>query len=497
MKRLGLWLIAVAALIGSSFAPLQAQEDGRQLNILWIIAEDMGPDLGYFDVPQASTPNMDALAKESMVFTRAFSTAPICSISRSAFVTGMYATSIGAHQHRTPQARKQPLPEGVQLLTHRLEAAGYSTALLLGLAPQGEEEVYPGSAKTDWNFLPGRKPYQLDNLNSLKDQQPFFAQVQYQETHRGGHWDDASSMIERRADPRKVALPSYYQDTPLARGEWATYLDNVALFDRKVGYVMKRLRDEGVDKNTVVILFADHGRAMPRAKQWLWDSGLHVPLLIRWPEGYEPPENFAVGKTDQLVSLIDVTATTLQIAGIEPPLLMQGRPIFGAGAKPHTMLFAHRDRADETVDRIRTVRDERFRYIRNYMTERPYSQQNLYKETSYPMLREMFRMHRDGLLSGPPALFMQPTRPAEELYDTLADPDNVKNLAADPAYAQIRLRLAGALDAWIETSNDQGEIPEPPEVAEAINRQMTEKLHDEIAGIIAREGSWREDLAKP
>ena len=491
MKPIATRLIAVIAVLFALGGTAHAEGPESRLNIVWIIAEDMGPDLGYYGEPQAFTPNMDALAAGGMVFNRAFSTAPICSISRSAFMTGMYATSIGAQHHRTPDARKMPLPEGVRLMTHRLEAAGYTTALLRNLAPAGEDEVYPGSGKTDWNFTFEGRAYQLDDLTQLKDRQPFFAQVQYQETHRGGHWDDAYTMIETRADPALVDLPSYYQDTPLARGEWATYLDNVALFDRKVGYVLQRLREEGLDQNTVIILFADHGRAMPRAKQWLWDSGLHVPLIIRWPEGVEPPAGFARGRNDRLVSLIDVTATTLSLAGVELPLLMHGRPIFGPNARENALLFAHRDRADETVDRIRSVRDARFRYIRNFMPERPYSQQNLYKETSYPMLREMFRLYRDGKLTGPPALFMQPTRPPEELYDTLADPDNVHNLAGDPAFAADLARLSGALDAWIASTNDQGETPEPPEVVAEFDRRMRENFSDAVAEIEAQEGPWR------
>jgi len=460
-------------------------------NIVWIIAEDMGPEQGFFGEPQARTPNFDALARAGMVFNRAFSTAPICSISRSAFMTGMYSTSFGAHQHRTPNERKRPLPEGVKLMTHRLVDAGYTTAHLQQLAAPGEKSDIKGNTKTDWNFTFPGKAYQVNDLNELKNRQPFFAQVGFSETHRGDGWDEASSQVPHPADPAKVRLPPYYPDHPIARADWARYLDNVALFDMKLGFVLQRLREEGLDRNTIVMVFADHGRAMPRAKQWLWDSGLQVPLVIRWPEAYPAPAGYVKGRTDQLVSLIDVTATTLSLAGVDLPMLMQGRPFLGGRAEQLRYLFAARDRADETVDRIRSVRDTRFRYIRNYYPERPYSQQNLYKETEYPILRLLFRMKKEGTLKGAPALFMAATRPPEELYDTLADPYEINNLASDPRYRSDLERLSGALDGWEIGTNDQGRFPEPPEVAAAIAKATDEMRADQIADIVKREGPWR------
>lgn len=468
-----------------------AQDAPERPNILWIIAEDMGPEQGHYGEPQARTPHMDALAARGMVFENAFSTAPICSISRSAFMTGMHSITIGAHQHRTPRDRKHQLPEGVQLMTHRLTAAGYTTALVEQLGKPGETDAYKGSRKTDWNFTVEGKPYQLNDFNALSGNQPFFAQVQFQETHRGGHWDHASEMVPHPADPAKVDLPPYYPDTPTARREWAKYLDNVALFDMKLGYVLQRLEEEGLADNTVVIAFADHGRAMPRAKQFLWDSGLHVPLIVYWPEGLTPPAHYAPGRSDRLVSLIDVTATTLAAAGVEMPLLMQGKPIFGPEAYFHQYLFGARDRADETYIPMRTVRDARFRYIRNLQPEIAWSAQNRYKERSYPILREMFRMQSAGTLTGVPAIFMADARPAEELYDTLADPHNVNNLANDPAYAAPLLRLSAALDAWMASANDQGRFPELPAIAQFYANSADEKFAEDVKAVLDSEGPWR------
>ena len=201
------WIVAL--LVALVAAPVAADDHGesKPLNILWIIAEDMGPDQGHYGEPGVHTPHMDALAARSMVFDNAFATAPICSISRSAFMTGMHSVSIGAHQHRTPVDRKNPLPEGVRLLTHRLEDAGFTTALVERLAPEGEESEIVGSRKTDWNFIPERQPYQLNDFNLLASGQPFFAQVQFQETHRGGHWDHARDMVPTPANRDDVRIP--------------------------------------------------------------------------------------------------------------------------------------------------------------------------------------------------------------------------------------------------------------------------------------------------
>ena len=255
--------------------------------------------------------------------------------------------------------------------------------------------------------------------------------------------------------------------------------------------MLQRLEEEGLADNTIIILFADHGRAMPRAKQFLWDAGLAVPLIVHWPEGHVPPEGYRVVREDALVSLIDVTAQTLAFAGVEPPLLMQGKPFLGPQGRYPQMLFGARDRADETYLPMRTVRDSRYRYIRNLLPERPWSLENRYKERSYPILREMFRMQRDGTLGDLPGDFIAASRPPEELYDTLADPFNVHNLAEDPAYGAVLLRLSGALDAWMETSNDQGRWPEPPEIAEGIAADADARFASEVDALIAKEGPWR------
>ena len=463
-------------------------------NILWIMAEDMGPDVGAYGEPEAITPNIDSLAQRGMTFDAAFTSAPICSISRSALYTGMYSTSIGAHQHRTPDARKKPLPENVELLTDRFRSAGYYTALLHEVEkPGGPDDWFKGKEKTDWNFKYEGEPYDGNDMALLSANQPFFAHVQFPETHRGKDWDEAATRIDYPADPTKVDLPPYYPDHPIARDDWADYLNTVMAFDRKVGVVLRRLEEEGLDKNTIVILVADHGRAMVRGKQWLYDSGLHVPLIVYIPEGMTMPAEYAAGRrSSELISGIDLPATSLWFAGVNPNGLMQGRSIFDPNQEPRQFVYAARDRADETTDHMRSVRSADFLYIKNYRPDLPYSQVNMYKETQYPVLRLMFRMRTAGTLGPVPSLFMADTKPAEELYDVRSDPHNVVNLAGRPQHADTLAAMRARLATWEDETGDQGRIAEPPEVAVQVAQRARRRIEPKVAEILENEGPWRE-----
>jgi arylsulfatase A-like enzyme len=247
--------------------------------------------------------------------------------------------------------------------------------------------------------------------------------------------------------------------------------------DRKVGIVIDQLKADDLWDNTIVVFLGDHGRAMVRGKQWPYESGLHIPLIIRWPDAVRSPAGFRRGSvSDKLVASIDLSATSLDWAGVPKPSGMQGRVFWGPQAEPdRKYVFGGRDRGDETVDRIRTVRDKRFRYIRNYYPDRPFTQINRYKEASYPVLRLMHRLHESGELANlnPHAdRLMQPTRPREELYDLDADPYELENLVGVPEHHETLVRLRQALEDWIERVDDQGRFPEPPEVIEAWERSM-------------------------
>jgi arylsulfatase A-like enzyme len=449
-------------------------------NVLWIIAEDMCPELGCYGTEPVHTPNLDRLASEGVRYANAFTTGPVCSASRSAFMTGMYQTTIGAHNHRSHRNDDYQLPEGVRLLTGWIREAGYFTANLRHVAPD-----LRGTGKTDWNFRPDGKPFDGNRWDELEGHQPFFAQINFPEAHR-----KFKHCEEHPVDPDEVKLPPYYPDHPIARRDWAMYLETINVLDQKVGKVLAKLEEDGLAQNTVVIFFADHGRCMVRGKQWCYDSGLHVPLIIRWPAKCPAPAQYKPGTVDdRLISAIDISATTLAIAGVARPAKMQGRVFLGPHADPpRQYVFGARDRCDETVFRIRTVRDRRYRYIRNFMPERPFLQINRYKEASYPVIPLMRKLYAEGKLTPVQEVLMASRRPPEELYDVESDPYEIHNLADSPDHQEVLARMRGALEAWIERSDDQGRLPEPPEVVKPWEEKMKE-IYDERIERIAEQGA--------
>jgi N-sulfoglucosamine sulfohydrolase len=462
-------LLAVLVLL------LGAQERVARPNVLWLIAEDLGPELGCYGTEQVWTPNLDRLAKDGVRYTRAYTVAPVCSPSRSAFMTGMYQTTIGAHNHRSHRDDRFGLPDGVRVFTDWLRPAGVHTANLVRFpAALG----FKGTGKTDWNFhygdpagdVPQTKAFDTETWTDLKTHQPFYAQINFQETHRKYH-------APKRADPAKVSIPPYYPDHPVTRADWAEYLDSATELDRKVGLILKQLEDDGLAESTVVVFFGDHGQSQVRGKQFCYETGLHIPLLIRWPSKFPAPKGYAAGTVDdRLLEAIDLSATTLAILGVEKPASMQGRVFLGDKAEAaRELVFGARDRCDETVDRIRTVRDRRYRYLRNFMPERPFLQRNRYKERSYPVWNLIKELAAEGKLTPEQAFLAAPTRPAEELYDLDKDPYEIRNLAASPEHAEILKRLRGELERWIESTHDQGRSPEPPELLEALERKAREQ----------------------
>lgn len=435
---------------------LAGAAETKRPNILWLIAEDFGPHLGCYGTKEVWTPNLDKLAADGVRYTRAFTTAPVCSPSRSAFMTGMYQTAIGAHNHRSHRDDGYKLPEGVRVLTDWLRDAGYFTANVRDLP---KEFGFKGTGKTDWNFAYEGKPFDSDQWDDLKSHQPFYAQINFHETHRKFNGP-------KRADPAKVVIPPYYPDHPVTREDWAAYLDAASELDRKIGLILKRLETDGLADNTVVIFFGDNGQAHVRGKQFCYDSGLIVPLIIRWPKGVPAPKNFKPGTVDsQLLDAIDWSATTLAIAGAPKPPTMQGRVFLGDRAEPpREYSFGARDRCDETVFRFRTARDARYRYIKNFTPDRPFLQPNAYKERQYPVWNLLKELNAQGKLTPAQAVLCAPTMPAEELYDLESDPYEIKNLAGSPEHADVLKRLRAALEQWIAETHDAGAAMEPPEV---------------------------------
>lgn len=428
-------------------------------NILWLIVEDFGPHLGCYGTKRVGTPNLDQLAADGVRYTRFFTTSPVCSPSRSAFMTGMYQTSIGAHNHRSHRDDGYPLPKGVRLLTDRLRDAGYFTANVVELP---SALGFAGTGKTDWNFHYPGWPFDSTQWADLKEHQPFYAQINFRETHRPFN-------SPPRADPALVELPAWTPDHPVARADWAKYLDEATEVDRKIGLVLRQLEADGLADNTIIVFFGDNGAAHVRAKQFCYEEGLHVPLIMRWPKNFPAPKHFRPGSVDErLISAIDLAPTMLDIAGVRKPDGMQGAMFLGAkAAKPRRYVFGARDRCDESVFRFRTVRDERYRYIRNFTPERPFLQTNQYKETSYPVWNLFKQLHAEGKLTPAQEFLCAPQMPAEELYDLQTDPDQIHNLAGSPAHARTLKRLRAALEHWIADTNDLGRELEPPALAAA------------------------------
>lgn len=448
LRSLSLFLLL---LIGLSCRPTLAATAAKP-NILWLIAEDFGPALGCYGQKNVSTPNLDRLARDGVRYNHFYTTAPVCSPSRSAFMTGMYQTTIGAHQHRTTD--KKPLPDGVRVLPLWMRDAGYFTA---NVRKMPDSFGFKGTGKTDWNFISPGTPFDSDEWSELKSHQPFFAQVNFQETHRTFH-------APKKSDPAKMELPPYYPDHPVAREDYAQYLDAAMEMDRKVGVILNQLEKDGLADNTVVLFMGDNGEAHVRGKQFCYEEGFHVPLIIRWPKSSLAPKHFRAGSVDdRLLEAIDLAPTMLTIAGTNVPPKMQGRPFLGEKVgKPKEYVFGARDRCDETAMRIRSVRDARYRYIKNFTPEVPFLAPNNYKETQYPVWNLLKELNAEGKLTPVQAVLCAPRMPDEELYDLRSDPDEIKNLAAsdDPKDQATLKRLRRVMKNWIKETNDQGEIPE-------------------------------------
>ena len=452
MNRRQFLRVAAASLSGAVITSRCTQK--KRPNILWLISEDTSPDIGCYGEKLVSTPNIDKLAMQGIRFENAFASCPVCSPSRSAFMTGMLQTAIGAHNHRT--FAKKPLPEPVQVITHYFRQAGYYVSNGRGL-----NREKPG--KTDWNFLPGEKPFDGTDWSGRAEGQPFFHQINFRLTHRAFERDPDNPI-----NPENVQLPPYYPDHPLARRDWADYLESLQVLDKEIGMVLKRLEDEGLADNTVVFYFGDHGRPHVRGKQWLYEGGIRVPLIIRFPDGRK-----AGRINNDLVSLIDLAPTSMSLANIDIPDHLQGRNFFSFWQRKRKAIFAARDRCDGTVDRIRCVRTKRFKLIKNFYPERPYRQFNTYKKHQYPVMTLMKIMHERGELTEAQEHFWLDRRPEYELYDLQADPDEINNRADDPEFADVKQRLIKQLEEWLE-KYDQNSYPEDPDRVRAQQELMQE-----------------------
>jgi arylsulfatase A-like enzyme len=420
-------------------------------NILWISFEDTNPFYGCYGDPVARTPNLDRLAAEGCRWPNAFSTAGVCAPARSAVITGMYPIAIGTHHMRTahtgaaapelPTPYSAVVPHYVKCFSEYLRAAGYYCT---------------NNYKTDYQFDPpltawdelGREAHWR---NRPDPDQPFFAVFNPTRTHESHMWPEHCPDVT--FDPDTIPLPPYFPDTPRVRESMARMYTEIERSDRELGQRLAELEEDGLADSTIVCHWSDHG-PLPRGKRWPYDSGIRIPMIARWPGRLEPGT-----VSDRLVSTVDLGPTMLSVARLPIPQHLQGRAFLGPQeAPPREYVFASRDRYDIAYDRIRAARDRRFKYLRHYCPELPYLLWIPYRNR-HPIMQEMWRLHLAGELEGPQRLLFEP-RPAEELYDTESDPYEVRNLAADPAYAGELARLREAVDDWIADVGDLGEIDE-------------------------------------
>lgn len=449
-------LFLIAAVSHAAAAPVP--------NILWISAEDMSPTLGCYGDKYAITPNIDQLATESVKFTHAFATAPVCSPARSCLITGCYAPSLGTHNMRSAF----PLPESMKGFPTFLRESGWYTTnnVKTDYNTSSSERLI----KESWNDSSDTAHWR-NRPDNQKDQ-PFFSVFNLMTSHQSRTmvwpYEQFQSEVQSRLspaeihDPAKAPVPPYYPDTPLIRREIARYYDCVTAMDQEVGAILKQLEADGLADDTIVFFYSDHGSGMPRHKRALLDTGMHVPLLIRFPERYQKLAPVKPGElTDRLVSFVDFAPTVLSLASIPVPDYMEGQAFLGSQQKPpRQFVLGHRDRVDEALDVARSLRSKEMLYIRNYMPHLGYNQPTAWPDQG-EIRHEFYRLADSGKMTPAQWHFAGPSRPAEELYDCRTDPLNLNNLAESRAHSQDLKYFRRQLQYNLEKRVDTGFIPEP------------------------------------
>jgi arylsulfatase A-like enzyme len=449
-------------------------------NVVWIVVDDMSSDFGSYGGAVA-TPHVDELAAAGVRFANAFVTAPVCSSSRSAMITGCYQTVIGAHHHRSGRGEHRiQLPEGVRLLPELMREAGYHTCIgsgVPGLDHRGLPTRADRRGKTDYNFDWDPDLYDSHDWADRKPGQPFFMQVQL---HGGKLRGDrpalalelakrAAEMFGESTDPYSVELPRYYPRDPVLLEDWAAYLDSVRITDWHAGEVVRRLKEEGEWERTILIFMTDHGISHARGKQFLYDEGTRIPFIVTGP-------GVPAGTVrEDLIEHIDMAGITLGAAGLPVHGWMQARNPLAPDYQPRETVFAARDRCGEAADMIRSARTGTHLYIRNFFPRRPLLLPNNYKD-SKAIVARLKELRAEGQLDElQTALLFAEERPAEELYAWREDRWQIQNLADDPAHAEVLADLRGRLEAWMEQTGDPGSESEEVYQAEIADELATIK----------------------
>jgi arylsulfatase A-like enzyme len=425
-------------------------------NILWLSAEDISPHLGCYGDPHAITPALDQLASVGVRYTNAFTTAGVCAPCRSGIITGMYQTSLGTHHMRCQTV----LPQHIQPFTKRLRDAGYYCT---------------NNSKTDYQFTRPAGTWDASSgkahwKNRPDKTTPFFSVFNFTGCHESGIAGTAKyksvtsnlSPAERQDASALTTLPPYYPDTAVTREDWKRNYELITALDHWCGAHIQDLKDAGLYEKTIIFFWSDHGVGLPRGKRWLYDSGTHIPLIVRIPTALREMQQGRPGTVnDELISSIDLGPTVQRLAGVKTPTHVQGRAFLGKQLSPQReFVFAARDRMDERYDIIRMVRDKQYKYIRNYEPLKTF-----YQYMNTPEKGATMQALREGYLndqlSSQAAFFFSPNKPVEELYDTFEDPHELLNLATSPKHQTILERLRAAHIHWVTDTKDLGLIAEP------------------------------------
>lgn len=467
MKRLLTTLVSLSALTTLAAQPQPGTEKpgnrataAQRPNILYIALEDITPMMGCYGDEYAKTPNFDQLAAEGIRYTHAYSVGPVCSVSRSSIVTGMYPSAIGTMHHRSGGV---PAPEFLKFVPNLMGEAGYYTTNrkgdfnIVGMVYDKQGKKKRGGVDAPWRNRPDPN-------------QPFFSKVDFGECHSSITKIPEDVIVKQRLnrlqpgdfhDPAKAPIPSYHPDDPLFRKAWSRYYDSVTQVDYRTGEIIANLKKDGLWDDTIVIVWADHGVGMPRGKHTCWEQGTHVPLIVRFPAKYQrlaPAEPGSV--LDDLVCLMDMAPSVLTLAGIEPPEYMQGRALLcKSDAKPREFVVAGRNRLDTRSEFVRAIRDKRYRYQRNFYPHLPFAPYETFQfEAS--VYERWGELARAGKLKGAQIEYARRFKPLEQLYDSESDPEMVRNLAGDPAHADVLKKMRRRLHDWMIETRDLALVEE-------------------------------------
>lgn len=456
------YFVLIGFLFSSCFENKIGDDVKDSPNILWIVLEDTNPLMGCYGETLINTPHIDYLAKNGIVFNNAIMPAPVCSPCRSSIITGMMSTSLGTHNHHSARTKESAiyLPDHIKTAPEIFKEAGYFTF---------------NNGKDDYNFsydrknlydqsyrhhpLYGKSGIHID-IDSLKSKTPFFGQIQLsggKEIFKSTFKENVKTPVDRS----RIKLPPYLPNHPDVIEEYANHLDAIQITDEKVGTIIEKLKRNGLLEKTIVFFFSDHGMRLIKHKQFLYEGGIRVPLIIA---DFTNSKNLGTATNyDELVSGIDLEPTSLALADISIPNYVEGNDIFSKRGKERMFVISTRDRCDFTIDRIRSVRTKDYKYIRNFMTDRPYTQPTYMDVDGIPFVKTMKQLNARNELDSVQAIFYSEMRPTDELYNLKNDPHELNNLAFDSAYVDVLQKHASILENWIEETDDKGQYQESEE----------------------------------